>query len=334
MRRRARVRWTVDLAPGQLTAAAWVEGACRWEGAAPWTEAHELAAALPALLGGAPPAMRRGAVTATLARPLVQVRRLADLPPVRPRRLPQLLEASASRYFRRNGVPLVVAAAWVPTTEGRAALAAAVEAPLLEALATALAATALHPVTIHPRELPVLALEAPGRRAASRVALRRAARRWALGAVVAWSLVAAAALGRLALERRAVTRELARLAAPAAALATARQALHEATTMVDAVETTTQARGTLRRRLTAVVSALPDSAVLASLTLGDSGTGALTGWAPRASAVVAGLGRLPDAAPVRLDGQPGREVQWGREGERFSLLLGAAPAREETRAAP
>ena len=52
-------------------------------------------------------------MTVALEPPLVQVRTLADLPPVRPADLATLVAAQASRYFRKNGGALVTDAVWV-----------------------------------------------------------------------------------------------------------------------------------------------------------------------------------------------------------------------------
>ncbi len=322
MKRRGRVRWVVQVTAGALHAGAWERGAPVWAASASYAESAQLPDALRALLAGADPRLRSGPVCVDAARPLAQCRRLADLPPVRRQRLVQLIQAAESRLFRRNGTPLVVAAAWEPGTGPRVAIAAAMDLTLLDGIASALAEAGLEPVEVRPMDAPTLRLDPPARRAARGAALRRSTRQWALGALLAWGGVAGAGLLRLEAERRHVLAELTRLEAPAAAVAAARTALRDAEQMVRTIDLAQRHEGDLRRRLTAVAAALPDSVVLAALALGPGGTGSLSGYAPRASALLAALGRMSEGAAPRLDGRPVREVRWGREWERFALTFG------------
>lgn len=183
-------------------------------------------------------------------------------------------------------------------------------------------------------DAPTLRLDPPARRAAVGAVLRRSTRRWAAAALLAWGTVAGAGWWRLEAERRSVLRELGRLEAPAAAVATVRSALHRAERMVLVIEEGQRHEGDLRRRLGAVTAALPDSVVVTALALGPGEAGSLSGYAPRASAVVAALGRLPGNAALRLDGRPVREARWGREWERFALTFGRADSVGGPRDAP
>src|SRR5881296_3297707 len=88
-----------------LRAEAVHRGAVTWTAEASYADAAELSDAIARLAAEAPERCRRLGVT--LERPPVQVRTLADLPPVKQRELRALVAHQAGRFFRRNGHPLV-----------------------------------------------------------------------------------------------------------------------------------------------------------------------------------------------------------------------------------
>ena len=75
-----------------------------------------------------------GRLVVALERPLVQLRTLTDLPPVKPEALAALVAHQAGRFFRKNGKPLATDAVWVGNGGVRVARAAAVEEPVVEAI--------------------------------------------------------------------------------------------------------------------------------------------------------------------------------------------------------
>ncbi len=77
--------------------------------------------------------------------------------------------------------------------------------------------------------------------------------------------------------------------------------------------------------LGAMTTALPDSAVLTSLTWTASDTGVVTGLARRAAEVLERLERVGTVLAPRLEGPPVKEAIAGREWERFTIVFGKEP---------
>lgn len=271
-------------------------------------------------------------LTIELGSPLLQVRMLQGLPPVGAAALRSLVATQAGRYFRRNGTPLVTAAAWPDRDARRKGLAraVAVEEPWVEA---ALAGA-------DDAGVPVAAIRPGGDPAAARLELVSTAerhrrrrheqvtiRRLAVAVAVLWVSLAVAAAIRFERERREIEREIVRLEPTAQALAEARRAVGNAAAMVDALESTDRTRGALLVRLGQMAAALPDSAYLTTLTLTVSGGGTMTGAARRAGPAIAGLEREDAVASPRLGGPVVRELVDGRAWERFSASFGSAAAR-------
>ncbi len=309
-----------------LHAEAVEHGSVTWVGETSYGELGELADAVSRLAAEPPRACCR--VVVTLERPPVQVRTLTELPPVKPRHLAALVAQQVGRFFRQNGQPLVTDAAWVGKGATRVAHAAAVEEPLVEAIAAGARAAGLWLEMIAPAEARAMLSLLPRSERQSRE--RKAVRRTRVLTVTTCGLWLAAGglfFGRLAWERRAVERELEALAQPLAAVLEARRELRDAETTLNAITAAERERGRSLGLIAAVTGALPDSSVLTSLAWTGDGTGVLVGAARHATDVVARLDRLGSLAGVRLGGPVVRETIAGREWERFTVLFGGDGAR-------
>ncbi len=328
MLRLLRPRVTLHLRVGRSTlrAEAVEHGSVTWAGEAPYSALAELSDAI-ARLAAEAPARCRGLVVA-LERPPVQVRTLAELPPVKPRELRAVVAHQAGRFFRRNGHSLVTDATWTGEGEARVARAAAVEELLVEAIAAGARAAGLWLETVALADDPAaLALLPRSERESRERAARSRTRRLAVTTCGLWLVAGALFLGRLAWERRAVERELAGLRQPVAAVLAARRELRDAEATISAMSAAERERGRSIAVLAGVTGALTDSSVLTSLTWTPDGTGVLSGAARRATDVMARLDRVGALGGVRLEGPVVREAVAGREWERFTVLFG----REEGR---
>lgn len=259
----------------------------------------------------------------TLEHPPVQLRTLADLPPVGATELATLVAHHVSRFFRTNGAPLVTNAVWVGAKESRAARAAAVEESLVESIAAGARAAGLTlDIIMVADSAPPLVL-LPGRERAAR---DRDARRHLqfLGAAATgvWALVAALFIARLAWERRAVERELTRLEAPLAAVLAARREMHAVEEALNAIAGAARDRSRALSLFAAVTAALPDSSVLTSFTWQKDGSTILSGVARQVTGVASRLNRVPGLAAPQFDGPVVRETIAGRNWERFTIVFG------------
>ena len=304
-----------------LRAEAIERGAVTWAGETSYGNAVELADAIARLAAEPPRACRR--LVVSLDRPPAQLRTLTELPPVKPRHLAALVAQQSGRFFRKNGQPLVTDAAWVGKGPTRVAHAAAVEEPLVEAIATGARAAGLWLETIVPAGEAALLKLLPKseRESRERAALART-RRLTVATCGAWLAAGALFVGRVFWERRNVERELGALSQPLAAVLQARRELRDAETTLNAITAAERDRGLSLGLLAAVTGALPDSSVLTSLAWNADGTGVLVGGARHATDVVARLDRLGTLAGVRLGGPVVRESIAGREWERFTILFG------------
>src|SRR6266571_9242256 len=207
-----------------LRAEAIERGSVTWAGEASYANLAELADAIARLAAEPPRACRR--LVVALDRPPVQLRTLTELPPVKPLHLAALVAQQARRFFRKNGLPLVTDAVWVGKGPTRMARAAAVEEPLVEAIAAGARAAGLWLETIAPAgEAATLTLLPRSERQSRERAARGRTRRLTMATGGLWLAVGALFLGRLAWERRNVERELAALAQPLAAVLQARREL-------------------------------------------------------------------------------------------------------------
>ena len=126
-----------------------------WAGEAGFTSPADLRDAVAQLASEPTLPARPGALRVELELPLAQVRTLHDLPPVRRKHLEALVATQAGRFFRKNGKPLVTAAAW-PSRQrrGGTAVAAAVEEPWVQAILDGAEAGGVLVETIGPAGLP------------------------------------------------------------------------------------------------------------------------------------------------------------------------------------
>lgn len=323
---------------GTLRAELRRRSAVAWAGEAAFGDADELAAAIGALVIEAPVLRRAGAVEVVVEPPLVQLRTLSDLPPVRARALAAIVAHQSGRFFRKNGKPLVTDAVWVGARRlpwrrhplpPRVARAAAIEAPWVDAIVKGIRDAKLPLPTISPGGVAQqrMNLIPPAERAARRRQARGLTRRLAALAVTLWISVGALHVGRLIAASHRLEAESVRLRKASEAVVAARRTIRETDAMVFAVDTQSVEAGALLRTLAGIVTALPDSAYLTSLELDQAGAGMLTGAAPRAADLLASLDRNGAAPGARLDGAPLPETVNGRHVERFALRFGRGAGR-------
>jgi hypothetical protein len=298
-------------------------GGVTWAGETTYATLPELSDAIARL--AAEPAERCRRLQVTLERPLVQMRTLAGLPPVKQRDLAALVAHQPGRFFRKNGAPLVTDAVWERNGKTQLARAAAVEETVALAVVTGARAAGLLLESIAPNdEGTPLSLLPSAERAARAWSERRGVRRLAFAAVGLWAVLGGLVAARLVLARRAVERDFAALGRPLAAVLEARRELRMADATVRAVAEAERTRGRSLALLGAVTAALPDSAVLTALSWNAGGSGMLIGSARRAAEVVARLERGGVVAAPRLEGPVVREAVAGRGWERFTIVFGAA----------
>ena len=293
-----------------------------WAAEATFATPAELADAIARLAAEAPRNGKRVRMTVALEPPLVQLRNLADLPPVKPADLVTLVAAQANRFFRKNGAPLVTDAVWAGAKDARVVQAAAAEEPWLEAIAAGARAAGIALTGIAPVGAPDLSLLPGGVKAERRRAERAIVRRWAVGAAALWALLGVLYVLRIGIGLQATSRELARLARPAATVSAARRELRDAGLLIATLNDASGGRASIAARLARISAALPDSAFLTSLTLDADGSGVMTGLARRAADVVARLQARGAVVGARLDGPVLRETSAGKDWERFTILFG------------
>jgi hypothetical protein len=296
-----------------------------WAGEASYADVTELADVIARLAAEAPEGCRR--LTAALERPPAQLRTLSELPPVTSRHLAALVTQQAGRFFRKNGQALVTDAAWLGKGASGVARAAAVEEPLVEAIAAGARAAGLWLERIAPEDASTLTLLPSSERQSRERAAQRRTKRLALATGGVWLLAGALFCGRLVWELRTVERDLTMLSQPLAAVLGARRELRDAEATLNAIAAAERERGRSLEVLSAVTGALPDSGVVTSLVWNADGTGVLVGAARRATDVVARLDRLRVLSGVRLNGPAVRETIAGREWERFTILFGGDGGR-------
>jgi hypothetical protein len=267
---------------------------------------------------------RPSRLTVEVDTPVVQLRTLEGLPPVRESTLPLLVGNQAGRFFRRNGKPLVIDARWKRRLKGepRVAQAAAVEEPWIEAVLAGARTAGLELETISPPAPSPLTLLSPAERGRRRRAALTSLRRLTILVAGLWICVGCLAAARLEREERRIETRLSEIGEAVDAVRGARRQIGEAATMLQTVAAAERARGTILIQLGQVTAALPDSAFLESLTVDEKGAGSISGLARSAVALVERLDRASGVTGPTLDGPAVRERHGTTEWERFSVRFG------------
>ena len=286
----------------------------------------ELSQALDELLANPDLAGRVRRLLVRVAPPVVQLRTLTDVPPVRHRPLDALVRTQASRFFRRNGAPLVTSAAWAPGKRGlRPALAAAIEEPWLAELGAVASRHGITEVRVAPEGHPNLDLRLPAwdrtRRARERAQVHRAL----LLAGLAWLGVLAIDTTRLVRERAALDAGIAALAPGSEAVSRVARQADAITAMVDMIRVADLRRRQSARGVAALIAALPDGAHLSRLEWSADAGGQLAGAAPSAAAVTAAIEGTGVVDSVRSGGAGTRLMTPVGEREEFSVTFTRRP---------
>jgi hypothetical protein len=298
-----------------------------WTGEARFATPQELEEAVSQLATQETLPARPAVLQVELEPPLAQIRTLRGLPPVRGTQLRALVATGTSRYFRRNGKPLVTDACWMDRAARRQgiALAAAAEEPWLMAVIDGARIAGLPVETLRPVALPAgarLDLMPPAERRRRRERAVLSIRRLGTAAAIAWLVAGGAFVLRLERERAAVDRQIAALERPARAVSEARRAMGEAARMVEIIERAATERGRVVAGLTGLGAALPDSSFATGLVLGADGAGRIFVTARRSADVLAALDRAGAFVSPRLDGTVVRERLGASDWERFTVTFG------------
>jgi hypothetical protein len=319
--------WNITVERASIRGTVEHRGRVVWSGVQLYAGDQELSEAVVRLVAAGPAARSRRAAF-ILEPPVLQRRALKDLPPVRRPALQALVAHQASRFFRQNGHPLVTDAVWTPSPKGapRLAQAVAAEEILVSAVLEGAAKAGLRVDAIRPaaNTSTLLSLLPATARVARDQRTRRQLRRLASVVGMLWLVVGVVAVLRYRQERRHVDTELARLAAPLAALLAARREMGRTQAMLEAVAANDADRLRIPRLTEELVHALPDSAFLTSLTVSDDGNGRLSGAARRPLQVLARFEHLSIIARPRLEGGTVRDQIGGQPWERFTLAFGQA----------
>lgn len=261
-------------------------------------------------------------VVVVLADPLVQRRRLLDLPPGRRSMIRNLVARHCARYFRVRDDGVVVDLVSESAHPGATWLAVAVSAGLVDLLLKATRRLSYEIVDIIPESragwsglsfMPAVEWR------------RRLAQHWRRTAYVAASVLfllgtvwAASSLARL-LSLQRLSRDLSSVDSLISAVTDAQVAYMALSELTATIQRAEQDRRRLGGLMTAVVGALPDSAVLTTLALDLAGRGRMAGFAEEALAVNAALRRIPELGEFQLEGTPTIEAIGNRSWMRFAL---------------
>jgi hypothetical protein len=321
------VRRVVRLAIGAATVEAEVlhRGNPVWRASADHAGPDDLANAIAQLASAeGAPLSGRAVARVELLPPVVQMRTLAGLPPVRGRALAELVSFQRARFFRQNGKALVTDARWMARRKGEptSARAAAVEEPWSESIVAACRAAGFELEAIRPAGTGVeakLDLLPVSERAARRRIARTSFHRRSFAVLTAWLLLGAVALVKFEREQSRVRSRLEVLAEPAAAMARARAALREGSETISAITTSDGDRMVVLRVFATVAEALPD---LTALEIDAAGAGNMTGAAQRTGVVVESLHARRAVTDARLVGAPTTEIASGRGWQPFAVEFG------------
>jgi hypothetical protein len=297
--------------------------AVMWKATAEYAGAADLAEVIAGLVAAEeiPPGAR---LEVRVAPPLLQVRHLEALPPVRTDQLVELVGHHPGKYFRKNGHPLVTDVAWA-TGRRMVAIGVALEEQYAAAVLAGAREAGLAVGEIVPDVLglPVLSLLPASERIARRRGVERWIRRGMVLAAMSWLVVGATTVISTIRESRRVDRELAALEAPVAAVVAAQRELDGAISGIAAVESPVEERFSAALTLGRLVVVLPDSTWLTAATFREDGRGELSVMAARPAAVLAKVQRTGLLVGPRIEGRTTGEAVGGRRTERFTIRFGA-----------
>lgn len=332
----------IALEEGRLWAVAVRRGRAVWAAESTYANEADLAEALASLAASRPRGTRT--LSVALGASLVTVKSVEGLPPLKPRDLAAHVQLKSRRYFLQNGVPLVTGVAERTTDDGLPVLAAAAEAPLIEAVVAgtrqagldcrAIVAGVLLPAppdNVLPdnaglrlayaaataRRYPI-ALTTDSWRHDQRSRQLRLTRRLAVIAAISLGLGLAAQIAGPAWRLQRDSRQLSRLDARVAGALAVRAELDAVTEALRVAASEQTQRSGTARFLADLARALPDSVFLTALELrGDTGT--VSGYAARAAAAVAAIQRLSGVERAALEGAVVQDLVGDAERERFTV---------------
>lgn len=322
----------VRVGAASLQAEARRQGVVVWAAEVEYAGIAELADRLAELVSLPDLPLVERSVEVRLLPPLAQLRHLDDLPRVSDSALLGMLAHQPQRFFRKNGKPLITDGVWLrprrsflrARAASVAALVAAAEVPVIDAIAAGIRAAGFDLAEIRPEHSVSAALSLlPGAERGARIRAR--VRRLAWSAGVACALWVALGAGLFLRQRRAlakVNRELAAIGGPVEALLVARARGEEVVRMTEAVRRGDDYGARLSALLVGLVRALPDSAFVTSVAVREDGSGTMSGAAVHPAQVVVQLERSGVVNAPHLEGQGVREEIGGREMERFTVLFG------------
>ena len=315
-----------------------------WAATAAYKSVDDLRSALSALAAERPRAARSAAVA--LGGSMARVKTVHGLPPLKREDLAAHVQLNSRRYFLQNGIPLVTDALPLPSAgDGHSALLAGAQASIVDAVIDGLDAAGIACARLAPAEqvcppgddpviiatrvaagaAPALSLLPPAARARDASRLQVSARRWVVFAACALALAVAARVGANARAGRRAETDLAAIAPAVNAAIAVRADFYAASEALAVAGRAESANAHRARFLAALARALPDSAFLVSLELDADGGGMMSGYAPGATATLARLERELHLRNPTLTGAVTREVQAGRELERFTIRFGTPP---------
>ncbi len=326
MSRRGKSRLQLTVSRTEVQVEGWCGSELVWIAEHSYCGTEDLKDILALIAAGVPESVKTRSLEIIVVPPLLQLRELPGLPPVRARDLRALIQQQVSQFFRQNGSPLIADAHWLPGARGlpRVAIAAATDEALVECVVEAASGAGYSVSTVRPGPDPrVTRLSLLPRSMQALHAARgaRSLRRAVVAVAALWVMVGLFLAGRAISERRFIEAELARLERPLTAMRSARMQIHGVRVLLENVATARADAAVLPRQLLAIVRALPDSVVLSSITLEAGGSGAITGLARHPFALAAALeadARLvkPHLEGVPLQSGPGAGA-WGS----FTLLF-------------
>lgn len=198
---------------------------------------------------------------------LVQERHLRDLPPLPVSSISDIVALQQSRFFRRNGAPLVTAVRRLHLDdEGSVIHAVAADEEFLEAVHRGLRTTGIRQVTVV-HEGSGLELQAPSFTAEQKKARHRHRRALLAAGVALWITAGAIHAGRLVAAERTLKQRMTEFEEAERAIAAARRRMAAAATMVAIVDSARVRAPGIALMTGRLVGALPDAAWIRSLML-------------------------------------------------------------------